>query len=146
VHISILNLFTSFNVEEKARAKDERSKGAEGRMAKVKLNKIRITNQSNLLPLRRRIIRRMRVASCADLWIIGQRSVQIIKEDNLNLSRRLKAWLYLTLEIKLVGTVIYHMFFQYFNIPFDGLILMQTFIYVLMLRYSLRTRSPEILP
>jgi hypothetical protein len=42
--------------------------------AKAKLNRIRITTrQSKLLPLRRRKrIRRMRVASCADLLIIGQ--------------------------------------------------------------------------
>jgi hypothetical protein len=60
--------------------------------AKEKLSRIRITtSQSKLLPLRRRrIIRRMRVASCADLQIIGQRSVQIAKEENLNLSRRLR--------------------------------------------------------
>jgi hypothetical protein len=58
--------------------------------AKPKLSRIRITtSQSKLLPLRRRRIRRMRVASCADLLIIGQRSVQIIKEENHNLSRRL---------------------------------------------------------
>jgi hypothetical protein len=58
--------------------------------AKAKLNRIRITtSQSKLLPLRRRRIRRMRVASCADLLIIGQISVQIAKEENLNLSRRL---------------------------------------------------------
>jgi CelD/BcsL family acetyltransferase involved in cellulose biosynthesis len=62
-------------------------------MAKAKLSKIRITtSQSKLLPLRRRRrrrIRRVRVASCADLLIIGQRSVQITKEEDLNLSRRL---------------------------------------------------------
>jgi hypothetical protein len=62
-------------------------------MAKTnaKLSGIRITkSQSKLLPLRkRRIIRRMRVASCVDLLIIGQRSVQIVKEENLNLGRRL---------------------------------------------------------
>jgi hypothetical protein len=59
--------------------------------AKAKLSRIRITtSQSKLLPLRRRRrIRRMRVALCADLLIIGQRSVQITKEENLNLSRRL---------------------------------------------------------
>jgi hypothetical protein len=59
--------------------------------AKAKLSKIRITiSQSKLLPLRRRIIiRRMRVALCADLLIIGQGSVQITKEENLNLSRKL---------------------------------------------------------
>jgi hypothetical protein len=44
---------------------------------KTKLSRIRITtSQSKLLPLRRR----RRVASCVDLLIIGQRSVQIIKE------------------------------------------------------------------
>jgi hypothetical protein len=32
----------------------------------------------------------MRVASCVDLLIIGQRSVQVTKEENLNLSRRLQ--------------------------------------------------------
>jgi hypothetical protein len=58
---------------------------------KAKLSRVRITtSQSKLLPLRRRIrIRRMRVSSCADLLIIGHRSVQITKEENLNLSRRL---------------------------------------------------------
>jgi hypothetical protein len=30
----------------------------------------------------------MRVVSCADLLIIGQRSAQIAKEENLNQSRR----------------------------------------------------------
>jgi hypothetical protein len=62
-------------------------------MAKTnaKLSRIRITkSQSKLLPLKkRRIIRRMRVASCVDLLIIGQRSVQIVKKENLNLGRRL---------------------------------------------------------
>jgi hypothetical protein len=58
--------------------------------AKAKLSKIKITtSQSKLLPLRRRRIRRMRVTSCADLLIIGQRRVQIRTEENLNLSRRL---------------------------------------------------------
>jgi hypothetical protein len=58
--------------------------------AKVKLSKIRITaSQSKQLPLRRRI-RRMRVVSCAALLIIGQRSVQTTKEENINLSRRLR--------------------------------------------------------
>jgi hypothetical protein len=48
------------------------------------------TSQSKLLPLSgRRRIRRMRVATCADLRIIGQRSVQITNEENLNLRRRL---------------------------------------------------------
>jgi hypothetical protein len=64
-------------------------------MAKAKLNRIRITTrQRKLLPLRRRRRRRrrvgrMRVILCADLLIIGQRSVQTAKEENLNLSRRL---------------------------------------------------------
>jgi hypothetical protein len=59
--------------------------------AKAKLSRIRITrSQSKLLPLRRgRRIRRIRAALCADLLIIGQRSVQIAKEENLNLSKRL---------------------------------------------------------
>jgi hypothetical protein len=44
--------------------------------AKAKLNRIRIiARQRKLLPLRRRIrIRRMRVVTCADLLIIGQRN------------------------------------------------------------------------
>jgi hypothetical protein len=53
----------------------------------------------------------MRVASCADLMIVGQRSVQTTKEENLNLSRRLQIWLYPALEVKLVGMIIYPMFF-----------------------------------
>jgi hypothetical protein len=88
----------------------------------------------------------MRVASCVDLLIIGQRSVQIGKEENLNLSIRLRTWLYPAPEVDLVGTVIYPMFFQCFNLPFGGLILVQTFMCVLMLRYSLVTRSSGILP
>jgi hypothetical protein len=48
--------------------------------AKAKLSRIRIiTSQSKLLPLRRRRIRRMRIASCADLLIDGQ-IVQTTKE------------------------------------------------------------------
>jgi hypothetical protein len=61
--------------------------------AKAKLSRIGITTrQTKLLPLRIIIIRRrrrMRVASYVDLWIIEQRSVQIAKGENLNLSRRL---------------------------------------------------------
>jgi hypothetical protein len=81
--------------------------------AKTKVSEIRITtSQSKLLPLRRRRrIRRMRVTSCANLQIIGQRSIQIAKEENLNLSRRLRIWLYPSLEVELVGTIIYPMFF-----------------------------------
>jgi hypothetical protein len=96
-------------------------------MAKVKakLRRIRITaSQSKLLPLkRRRKIRRMGVVSCADLLIIGQRSAQTAKKENLNLSKRLQTWLYLALEVELVGMVIYPMFFQCFNLPLSGLIL-----------------------
>jgi hypothetical protein len=116
--------------------------------AKAKLSRIRITtSQRKLLPLRRRRrrMRRMRVASCADLRIIGQRSVQIAKEENLNLSRRLRTWLYPALEMELVGMVIYPMFFQCFNLPLGGLILVQTLMCVLMLHYSLLTRSLRIL-
>jgi hypothetical protein len=60
--------------------------------AKAKLSRIRITiRQNKLLPLRRRRrIRRMLVASYADILNIGQRSVQITKDENLNLSRRIK--------------------------------------------------------
>jgi hypothetical protein len=113
--------------------------------AKAKLSRIRITiSQSKPLPLRRRR-KRMRVASCVDLRILGQRSVQIAKEENLNLSRRLRTWLYLALEMELVGTVIYPMFFQCFNLPSGGLIPVQTFMCVLMLHYSLLTKAPGIL-
>jgi hypothetical protein len=50
--------------------------------AKAKLSRIRITaSQNKLLPLRRRgKLRRMRVVSCADLLIIGQRSAQTAKK------------------------------------------------------------------
>jgi hypothetical protein len=59
--------------------------------AKAKLSRIRITtSQRKLLFLRRRRRRRrMRVASCVNLLIIGQRSVQTAREENLNQSRRL---------------------------------------------------------
>jgi hypothetical protein len=50
--------------------------------AKAKLSRIRIiASQNKLLPLRRRRkLRRMRVVSCADLLIIGQRSAQTAKK------------------------------------------------------------------
>jgi hypothetical protein len=86
------------------------------------------------------------IVSCADLLIIRQRSAQTAKEENLNLSKRLRTWLYPALEVELVGMVIYPMFFQCFNLPFGGLILVQTFMCILMLRYSLLTRSSRILP
>jgi hypothetical protein len=74
---------------------------------KAKLSIIRITaSQSKLLPLRRRRIMRMRVILCADLLIIGQKNVQTAKEENLNLSKRLRTWLYPALEVKLVDMVI----------------------------------------
>jgi hypothetical protein len=65
----------------------------------------------------------MRVTLCADLLIIQQRNVQIAREENLNLSRRLQTWLYPALEVELVGTIIYHMFFQCFNLLLGDLIL-----------------------
>jgi hypothetical protein len=116
-------------------------------MVKVKISRIRIiASQSKQLSLRRRIIiRRMRVASCVDLLIVGQRSVQTTNEENLNMSRRLQTWLYLALEVELVGMLIYPIFFQCFNLSLGDLILVQTFMCVLMLHYSLLTRSPEIL-
>jgi hypothetical protein len=120
--------------------------------AEAKLSRIKTTtSQSKLLPLRRRRRRKRRrrrrrmVASCVDLLIIGHISVQTSKEENLNLSRRLRTWLYPALEVELMCTVIYPMFFKCFNLPLGGLILVQTFICVLMLRYSLLTRSPGIL-
>jgi hypothetical protein len=160
VHISISDLIASLDVRRKLGLRTDDLKElrvkpvptwctSHSHMAKTKakLSTIRITtSQSKLLPLRRRRIRRMMVASCADLWIIGQRSIQIAKEENLNLSRRLRTWLYPALEMELVGTVIYPMFFQCFNLPPSGLILVQTFMCVLMLRYSLLTRSLGILP
>jgi hypothetical protein len=58
-------------------------------MARARASRIRITSsQRKILPSRRRRMR-MRVASCAVPLIIGQRSAQITKEENLNLSRRL---------------------------------------------------------
>jgi hypothetical protein len=118
--------------------------------AKAKLSRIKITtSQSKLLPLRRRRRRRrrrrIRVASCADLRIIGQISVQITEEENINLRRRLQTWLYPALEMKLVGTIIYPLFFQCFNLPLGGLIMVQMFMCVLVLSYSFLTKSPGIL-
>jgi hypothetical protein len=86
------------------------------------------------------------VASCAGLLIIGQISVQIVNEENLNLSRRLRTWLYPALEVELVDTVIYPMFFQCFNLLLNGLILVQTFMCVLIPLCFLLTRSPGIHP
>jgi hypothetical protein len=55
----------------------------------ARASRIRITSsQRKILPSRRRRMR-MRVASCTVPLIIGQRSAQTTKEENLNLSRRL---------------------------------------------------------
>jgi hypothetical protein len=105
VHMSISDLITSLDVEDKAQLRTDDLKELRVKLvptrcinhshmakAKEKLSRIRIiTSQSKLLSLiiRRRRIRMMRVASCADLLIIRQRSVQTAKEENLNLSRRL---------------------------------------------------------
>jgi hypothetical protein len=105
VHMSISNFITSLYVEEKARAKTDDLKEMRAKpvatwctshshmakaKTKAKLSRIRtITSQSKLLPLRRRRIKRLRVALCVDLMIIGQGSVQTAKEENFILSRRL---------------------------------------------------------
>jgi hypothetical protein len=61
-------------------------------MARVKTSTKRITtSQRKILPSRRRIKKRMRVASCAVSLIIGKISAQTVKEENLNLTRRLQA-------------------------------------------------------
>jgi hypothetical protein len=61
-------------------------------MARVKTSITRITtSQRKILPSRRRIKKRMRVASCAVSLIIGKISAQTAKEENLNLTRRLQA-------------------------------------------------------
>jgi hypothetical protein len=61
-------------------------------MARTKASRTRIiASQSKILHSRRRIRRRM-VALCAIPLIIGQRSVQTTKEENLNLNRRLQTW------------------------------------------------------
>jgi hypothetical protein len=116
-------------------------------MASAKARRTRIaTRQSKLLPSRRRRIkRRMRVGSCAVPQIIGQKNAQTTKEENLNLSRRLRTW-WLVLDMELVGMVIYHLFFQCFNLPLGGLSLVQIFMCVLMFLYFLLTGSPEIHP
>jgi hypothetical protein len=55
-------------------------------MARGKASRMKIvTSQSKILPSRRRRRRRARVASCAVPLIIGQRSSQTTKEENLNL-------------------------------------------------------------
>jgi hypothetical protein len=87
VHISISDLIASLDIEEKARAKDERSKGAEGQTSANMVHQPQShgkgrgkakQNQNNSKPKqtttfkKRRRIRKMRVASCANLQIIGQ--------------------------------------------------------------------------
>jgi hypothetical protein len=52
------------------------------------------------------------------------------RKEKLNLSRRIRTWRP-TLEMELVGTVIYIMFFQCFNLPLGNLILVQMFILML---------------
>jgi hypothetical protein len=103
VHMSILDLIVSLILRRKIRLRIDDLKELRVKpvptwctshshvaKANAKLKRIRITtSQSKLLPLRKRRIRRMRVTSCVDLLIIGQKSVQTTKEENLNLSRRL---------------------------------------------------------
>jgi hypothetical protein len=101
-HMSISDLNASLDVEEKARAKDGLSKRVEGQIranmvhqrqshgkGKGKQNKNNNKPKQTTTFKRRRIKMRMRVASCAVPLIIGQRSAQITKEENINLSRRL---------------------------------------------------------
>jgi hypothetical protein len=109
VHMSILDLIASLDVEEKARAKDEWSKEAEGQTNANMVHQPQThgkgkgkakQNQNNSKPKqtttfkKKKKIRRVKVVSCADLLIIGQRSAQTAKEENLNLSKRLQTWLY----------------------------------------------------
>jgi hypothetical protein len=63
-------------------------------MARAKAGRTRITtSQHKILPsTRRRIKRRMRIASCVVPLVIGKRSAQTAKEENLNLSKRLRTW------------------------------------------------------
>jgi hypothetical protein len=63
-------------------------------MARAKESRTTITtSQSKCLPSRRRRIkRRVTVASRAVPVMIGQRSAQTAKEENLNVSRRLRTW------------------------------------------------------
>jgi hypothetical protein len=101
-HMSISDLIVSLDVEEKAQAKDEWSKGVEGQISanmvhqpqshgkgKGKQNKNNNKPKQTSTFKRRRIKMRMGVASCAVPLIIGQRRAQITKEENINLSRRL---------------------------------------------------------
>jgi hypothetical protein len=103
-HMSISDLIVSLDVEEKAQAKDEWSKGVEGQISanmvhqpqshgkgkgKGKQNKNNNKPKQTSTFKRRRRKMRMGVASCAVPLIIGQRRAQITKEENINLSRRL---------------------------------------------------------
>jgi hypothetical protein len=104
-HMSISDLIASLDVRRKLRLqmnalKELRVKPeptwctSRSHIARAKASRIRITiSQSKILTSRRRIIkRRMMVSSCAVSPIIGQRSDQIAKEENLNMSRRLQTW------------------------------------------------------
>jgi hypothetical protein len=135
--MSISDFIASFDVEEKSQAKDGRDLKelrvkpvptwctSHSHMERAKASRTWITiSQRKILPSRRRRIRRrMRVASCVVPLIIGQRTAQTGKEENINMRRRLRTW-WLELEMELVGILIYPSFFQCFNLPLGGLILM----------------------
>jgi hypothetical protein len=64
-------------------------------MARARSSRIKTTSQSNLLSSKRRRLRRMRVASCVVLLIIGQRSAHTAKKENLSLSKKLSTYKYM---------------------------------------------------
>jgi hypothetical protein len=65
-------------------------------MARARSSRIKTTtSQSHLLSSKRRRLRRMRVASCVVLLIIGQRSAHTAKKENLSLSKKLSTYKYM---------------------------------------------------
>jgi hypothetical protein len=102
LHMSISDLITSLDIEEKARAKDRRSKGADGQTSdnmvhqpqshvKGKAKKNQNNNKPNQTTTFKKKNKKEEEEEEEDegCLIIGQRSVQTVNEENLNLSRRL---------------------------------------------------------
>jgi hypothetical protein len=126
VHMSISDFIISLDVEEKARIKNGRSKGAESQTSanmvhqpqshdKVKCKAKQ--NQNNNKPNQTTTFKKKKNKEDKGCFVCGShnhwaKKCPNQKEENLNLSRRLQTWFYLALELELVCTVIYPMFFH----------------------------------
>jgi hypothetical protein len=125
MHMSISDLIASLDVEEKARAKDRQSKGAEGQTSanmvhqsqshgkrKCKAKQNQNSNKPKQTITFNKKKKNKEDKGCFLCGSMGHwaKKCPNHKGKKLNLSRRLRTWLYPALKMELVGMVIYPMF------------------------------------